>query len=830
MSGIPIYQFCRGFDNVRYSEVYQCYVSGGYAFEKIARSNKDIPESIRQAVINDYFKLNDNYPPEDNDFALIAREINDKYSLLAVANRQLDDGGRPTIGYKYFWLEKSSPDVDGIGTLIYWWSHHRQPKFDMAELVETSLPEIFYYDLEYQKTKFQESWLQETWKTVEKLSEIPHTVVVTKELWQQQYPEYIKLHYLALGLSLRANHTNSPNAWAWNVQKLAHLDSFISIFYATQEDRPSNIRKRNLPPLAKNPTPDKAQPENPTPLPSKTSNSIPPAVEKNIKSFLSSLANTVNRNGLDEKIQELFGYLRDYADADWTNCIDKTKVSASSPHDSYPQLIYLVAPNNKSSENWLLKMVQSLEIDTRRTSPHILEFQRVLLEASFEYEDPLVNERLVFSIYGGISYLLNQLMANDNGNNQIEFLLTQSQSVWSKTFSNYAELVKKRIFSEEEEIIVEESMETFCQEILTLLQRPQDISLAKRKQYKKLASTFIKINYFSLAGAFYYISAKYIPPIIQDRIDYGILIKIHNTKSHKTDSPPKNNNEPQANKSKDDESKDDESKETDPQNDESRSNKPKDNPIPDNPNPYQPTQYNPIQHNPIQNEYNTQAFILFVLFLAGSILLKLWKSFLLPPQILLLFVSIIYCIISVIVIHLTIDNFFNRRSHHFKQFNRIIGSCLAIFYICVFVSIVWKIDGTPKFINLFGKNDQTHSYTGHTQPSKPNNTNSIKNTPTNSNTPPSSNISSNCSTDILSNLEAFINCNKTNKEQLKVELQNNYKLFATEISEELRQYYLKSKNEKQFQNRKNQITKCYNDNPIPDDFRKCLKGIIQKST
>jgi hypothetical protein len=106
MSVVQIYQFCRAFDNVRYSEVYGYYVSGGYAFEKIARASHEVPPEIREAVINDYFKLNDNYPPETGDFALIAREIDNKYSVLAVANRQLDDGGRPTIGYKYFWLGK----------------------------------------------------------------------------------------------------------------------------------------------------------------------------------------------------------------------------------------------------------------------------------------------------------------------------------------------------------------------------------------------------------------------------------------------------------------------------------------------------------------------------------------------------------------------------------------------------------------------------------------------------------------------------------------------------------------------------------------------------
>ena len=837
MSGIPIYQFCRGFDNVRYSEVYGCCVSGGYAFEKIARWNHEVPPEIREEVINDYFKLNDNYPPEDNDFALIAREINDKYSVLAVANRQLDDGGRPTIGYKYFWLEKSSPDVDGIGTLIYWWRDN-QFQFNMAELVETSPQPIFEYQCEEVKINFylQANWLEDTRKTVNDLKEIPKISVVTKDNWQE-LPPYIKLHYLALGLSLRANNTNSPNAWAWNVQKLAHPDSFISIFYATQEDIPSNIPKRNLPALhlvspqthnPNDPTPDKAQPESPTPLPSKTSNSIPPAVEKNIKSFLSSLANTVNQNGLNEKIQELFGYLRDYADADWTNCIDKTRVTASSPYDIYPQLIYLVAPNNKSSENWLLKMVQSLEIDTKKTSPRILEFQRVLLEASFEYKDSLVNERLISSIYAGISYLLNQLMSTEKGNNKIEFLLTQSQNVWSHYFLTYAGLIEKRIFSEEKTII-EESMENFCQEILNILQS-QNIVLARNNQYKNLTSTFIKINFYSLAAIFYYIGDKYgnIPIDIRNSIDPKILRKIYyDIKSQKTDSHSQNNHEPKDNEIQDSKPKDDESRSNEPKENEARSNKLKNNP--------NQIQSQLTRHNPIQNEDNTQAFILFVLFLAGSILLKLWKNFLLPPQILLLFVSIIYAILSVIVIHLTIDNFFYRRNHHFKQPNRIIGSFLVIFYIFVFVSIVWKIDKIPTSINLFGKNNQTQSArqdtrNGETQNNIPGENRNI------SHASPSNNI--NCPKDALTAFKAFKDCsgNESDKSQLEEELKTQYVLSLPDdtIAGKLIQYYLDSENNDKFQNRKRDIEKCQRDNPMTDTGNNdkrvdCIKRTINKS-
>ncbi|MBE9259397.1 hypothetical protein, partial [Dolichospermum sp. LEGE 00246] len=331
MSVVHIYQFCRAFDNVRWSDVYQCYVSGGYAFEKIARASYEVPPEIREAVINDDFKLNDNYPPEQDDFALIAREIDNKYSVLAVANRQLDDGGRPTIGYKYFWLDKSklSQYVDGIGTLIYWWSIHKQPKFDMAELVEKSPSERLYYQ-EIQKRNFPEIL-----KYVQKLNEIPEITVVKKELWQQAYPAYIELHYLALGLSDRATRLN---AWAWNVHKIAYPERFLAIFYATKEDIPGNIRQRNLPPLNL-PSP---QTHNPNNLNSNPNNSGITATTQNtsplaknpgqiapnnkITTCLIDIAKIfTNQNKLNpKKTEELFGYLKDCSDADLYEIINET--------------------------------------------------------------------------------------------------------------------------------------------------------------------------------------------------------------------------------------------------------------------------------------------------------------------------------------------------------------------------------------------------------------------------------------------------------------------------------------------------------------------------
>lgn len=573
---VSIYQFCRKFDNVRYSDVYKCYVSGGYAFEKITQGNQAIPQVIRQAVINGYFKLNDNYPPEENDFALIAREIDNKYSVLAVANRQLDDGGRPTIGYKYFWLEKSSSDVDGIGTLILWWSDN-QSQFKMAELLETSPPEILYSREEYSQLTFpfQSPWLEEISDTIIKLDIIPHTFPVKKQEYKG-LSAYIELHYLALGLSQRAN---CVNAWAWNVKKIEYPETFSAIFYASLEDIPRDINKRNLPPLPQpnhalnpanashqNPVGSKSpsteinnpneEPQEPTPSPVKILNQIPPATEKKIRTCLSSLANTFNQHGLDiKKSEQLFTYLRDYADADWSGCIDPMILKNEPIHEIYPQLAYLVAPSHRSSENWLLKMVQSLELPTKKTSQsnswitttrnwanqsntsnqttNFLEFQRVFLEASYQCEDHQVIYKLEDSIYYGISYLLIYLITHEQNSmieNQIDYLLTQSDTIWSGYFQKYANTVAKVILSEDnEEARRSPSIIDFCNTIIEIIEKikktheeHKQVSYGNYINYQKLAKIFSEIGHKKFAELLYRISGSkgdQIPRDCRDKLD-----------------------------------------------------------------------------------------------------------------------------------------------------------------------------------------------------------------------------------------------------------------------------------------------------------------------
>ncbi|MDE5109183.1 MAG: hypothetical protein O4808_19685, partial [Trichodesmium sp. St17_bin3_1_1] len=159
-----IYEFSKKFDNIR--EKNGIWVSGGYVIDKrkaFYRSNyknrdiNEIPEKIREAVIDSLFEIPDAYPTNsatDQEFinlvrtgkldlasplsedptkniALIARNV-ENYSVLAVATRQIDDKWRTKlIGYRFFWLKiadlgSQSPDlVDEIATLLSWWINNK---------------------------------------------------------------------------------------------------------------------------------------------------------------------------------------------------------------------------------------------------------------------------------------------------------------------------------------------------------------------------------------------------------------------------------------------------------------------------------------------------------------------------------------------------------------------------------------------------------------------------------------------------------------------------------------------------------------------------------
>ena len=250
-----IYEFSKKFDNIR--EKNGIWVSGGYvidkrkAFDRSNYKNRDIneiPEKIREAVIDSLFEIPDAYPTNsatDQEFinlvrtgkldlasplsedptkniALIARNV-ENYSVLAVATRQIDDKWRSKlIGYRFFWLEigdlslQSDSPVDGISTLLHWWYDMKMPCFTMHphshERIDGLCKKIISVECTTNSYKREsKTWLQ---------SRYPYLFECTID----GFLDYFRLNAQAV-------HLAYPNvAWAWNVRKLSKPEAFIAVY------------------------------------------------------------------------------------------------------------------------------------------------------------------------------------------------------------------------------------------------------------------------------------------------------------------------------------------------------------------------------------------------------------------------------------------------------------------------------------------------------------------------------------------------------------------------------------------------------------------------
>ena len=113
---VEIYEFSGAFRN----EVFENdkWVAGGHNMSTaIYRSNyksgkkEEIPSEIQTLITpkKNILGIPTGYAPVDNQLALIARVINNRYCILAVANYQDENTYRSSVaGYRYFWLDKES--------------------------------------------------------------------------------------------------------------------------------------------------------------------------------------------------------------------------------------------------------------------------------------------------------------------------------------------------------------------------------------------------------------------------------------------------------------------------------------------------------------------------------------------------------------------------------------------------------------------------------------------------------------------------------------------------------------------------------------------------
>jgi hypothetical protein len=237
---LQVEEFSRGFDNVTWSDRLERWVSGGFREEIAAiSSTTPVPTNIQEAVMRGDFRINDNYPPEEKSFALIAREL-DHQAVLAVATRQTDDKNRPLVAYRYFWLETDHPDVDKLRTLVLWWHGVNQPCFKFEQEQETSLRCNQYQA--YPKTAEElKKYGSERNAFAAKLTVYPQgvdsefltTIGRHHRVTGGDNLSEMTLHCLAYDVHRQYDLQSREQslAWAWNVRLLEHVDRFVLIHF-----------------------------------------------------------------------------------------------------------------------------------------------------------------------------------------------------------------------------------------------------------------------------------------------------------------------------------------------------------------------------------------------------------------------------------------------------------------------------------------------------------------------------------------------------------------------------------------------------------------------
>jgi hypothetical protein len=459
---IEIYEFSRAFDNIKYSDYYKRWVSGGYSPEKINRNNWDVPPIIRKQVSKGYFALNDNYPPEQGEVALIAREIPDKdendkdiyYSVLAVANLQIDDGNHPTIGYRYFWISTYDKEIDGILTLLQWWNEDK-PEFKMEDAKSELRPPTKKAQNKPKNPINQEE--EDISDVAESRDDyaIPCIRVVNNQENDLQR-EIFNCHCSSYALSSSAR---LPISWAWNVKILQHPEAFIYIYCATEENKSAILPYRRQISELYNSQEDEVKA-----IESDRKNNEPPPIDKIRKCLTDMARNFANKKELEYgKIKVFFEYLEQYSNEDWRLFIDQTtaKNSPDNTKITYGALLALVIPER--TYPWLSEVINFIPLPRRfkfiqnwfrqNWSQEIgILFQREIWCAS--REDPDAYSSLRGRVYQAISRLLveeiirkNTQENHDQRFKKIRFLLTQSE--WSEIFKDYADSVWEELSSQE---------------------------------------------------------------------------------------------------------------------------------------------------------------------------------------------------------------------------------------------------------------------------------------------------------------------------------------------------------------------------------------------
>lgn len=213
-------------------------VSGGYKSE-VGPSVVPVPSEIEKSVKKGDFQIRDSYGPKKGEYALIARTISAHdaqdysaaYSVLAVATMIPEDGNRPTIGYRYFWLKNDTQvaGFDGIGTLLEWWHKVGRPTFSFNSNTSQQHSAEIYLVKSFQK--YHDSWVEQYISDIETRQLHPFAFVknidFNSDLTERRIHALTLYLYLNAGICFSSGQrTGTYLSWAYNVNDLKSPNLF----------------------------------------------------------------------------------------------------------------------------------------------------------------------------------------------------------------------------------------------------------------------------------------------------------------------------------------------------------------------------------------------------------------------------------------------------------------------------------------------------------------------------------------------------------------------------------------------------------------------------
>jgi hypothetical protein len=415
-----IHQFSSGIINPTQNRKSE-WVSGGFGVEIVNESFLPVPEEIRKAVqTKEYsgwrgFGIPDAYAPKLGEIALIARDLG-KYCVLAVANIQKDEGDRPFIAYRYFWLDKTQfqnhsnkQDFDGIRTLLWYWQDKGQPQYNIEELQTNPNSYTKSWDnLLTPYPRYQPEELTEIYPRLkpllDKIRQANQPLLYeADQINGELSPD--EVHRLAIQYcTVNRGYIN----WAWNVRKLENPKNLNVIYCADAEAFNWFNSRFPSPIILSTPTP--------TPAPTSTSLSHKGLTTQNTPQNQTSnnlVTQCLHKFGLqftENDVLNLLDFYQQYQEQIWDagnqtylKSFSTAMPNPSPPNIKYATLLTALAPNQTQD---ILSNLIKLNPQEKRIAIHFLDD----LKTKANQNESRDHHPFYNYFYGAISSLRDKLL------------------------------------------------------------------------------------------------------------------------------------------------------------------------------------------------------------------------------------------------------------------------------------------------------------------------------------------------------------------------------------------------------------------------------------